>query len=172
MLSVNPPLTTFQCLNQSVWNLIYHGTWAHLNGVLHKSLPLVCVLYVYPCISLLDNGSVKTLTRQTILTQQQMNCWTRRFLWGPCRIKGKQAISSSQNFFLNIIHKILKFKRIKMPSVGEEAATVLWRHPNRVSEIISTKWTFSRELLYLLIMCFSLRLKIHVSQPQHEFRSA
>jgi hypothetical protein len=24
---------------------VYHGTWAHLNGVLHKSLPSVC-LYV------------------------------------------------------------------------------------------------------------------------------
>jgi hypothetical protein len=22
---------------------VFHGTWAHLNGVLHKSLPSVCV---------------------------------------------------------------------------------------------------------------------------------
>jgi hypothetical protein len=30
------------------------------------------------------------------------NCWTSRFLCGPCRIKGKQAISSSQNILLDL----------------------------------------------------------------------
>jgi hypothetical protein len=35
------PLLTSECLNQFSWNL--DGTWAHLNGVLHKSLPSVCV---------------------------------------------------------------------------------------------------------------------------------
>jgi hypothetical protein len=69
---------------------MYHGTWAHLNGMLHKSLPFS--LCVYMCIplsflgnrsvkialsllgnssvkillSLLGNGSVKTLWRQQI----------------------------------------------------------------------------------------------------------
>jgi hypothetical protein len=45
---------------------LYHGTWAHLNGVLHKSLPSVCI-----CIppSLLGNGSIKTLSRQQIHMQ-------------------------------------------------------------------------------------------------------
>jgi hypothetical protein len=42
--------STFEWMNQSLWYFyVYHGTWAHLNGVLHKSLPLVC-LYVYPRI--------------------------------------------------------------------------------------------------------------------------
>jgi hypothetical protein len=27
---------------------VYHGTWAHLSGVLHKSLPSLCVSYMYP----------------------------------------------------------------------------------------------------------------------------
>jgi hypothetical protein len=42
-VSVNPPcsLLTFECLSQS--NTCYIGTSAHLNGVLHYSLSLVCV---------------------------------------------------------------------------------------------------------------------------------
>jgi hypothetical protein len=45
---------------------IYHGTWAHFNGGLPKSLPSLC-MYVYT-LSLLGNGSVKTLPRQRIHT--------------------------------------------------------------------------------------------------------
>jgi hypothetical protein len=30
----------------------------------------------------------------------KMICWKRRFLCGPCRIKGKWAINSSQKFLL------------------------------------------------------------------------
>jgi hypothetical protein len=61
------PLSTFECLNQSSWNLVlYHGTWPHLNGVLHKFLPLVCVSNM--CIPLIvsSNGSVNTFPRQRI----------------------------------------------------------------------------------------------------------
>jgi hypothetical protein len=42
---------------------VYHGTWAHLNGTLHKPLPSVCP-YVYP-LSLQGNGSVNTFPRLT-----------------------------------------------------------------------------------------------------------
>jgi hypothetical protein len=43
-------LLTFERLNQSLWNLvcIHDAIWAQLNGILHKSLPLVACLYVYP----------------------------------------------------------------------------------------------------------------------------
>jgi hypothetical protein len=37
-------------------------------------------------VSLLDNGSVYTFPRQRIY--ETKNCWTRRLLCGPCRIKG------------------------------------------------------------------------------------
>jgi hypothetical protein len=70
---------------------IYHGNWAYLSGLLNKFLPPVIV---YVLLSLLGNGSVKTLTRQRIHGQQQENCWTRCFLCGPCHINGKEAISS------------------------------------------------------------------------------
>jgi hypothetical protein len=43
----------------------YHGTWAHLNGVLHKSFTSVCV-YMRITISLLGSDSLKTLPRQRI----------------------------------------------------------------------------------------------------------
>jgi hypothetical protein len=36
----------------------YHGTWTHLNGVLHKFLPSVCVLVCVSLLSLLGNVSV------------------------------------------------------------------------------------------------------------------
>jgi hypothetical protein len=85
MQSVSP---SFQHLN--TWINIYLNlysrcvTWCSPNGVLHKSLPSVCV---YP---------------PAIFTRQQLNkrvpapatyCWMRRFLCGPCSIKGKWTIS-------------------------------------------------------------------------------
>jgi hypothetical protein len=58
---------------------VYNGTWAHLSGVLHKSLPPVCVsgrVSMLPLpgkgsvklsiFSLLGNGSVKTLPQKRI----------------------------------------------------------------------------------------------------------
>jgi hypothetical protein len=40
-------LKTFECLNQSLWNLVYvyHDTWEHLNEVLQKSLPTVILSF-------------------------------------------------------------------------------------------------------------------------------
>jgi hypothetical protein len=85
------PLSDFECLNQSLWNLVctvFHGTWAHLNGVLHKSLPSVCVSVFVSPLSLLGNGSLNTFPLQQI-HQTKKNCWRRRFRCGPCRIKGE-----------------------------------------------------------------------------------
>jgi hypothetical protein len=45
--------STFKCLNQSLWNLVW--TWAHLNGILHKSLTSVCVSACVSPLSLLGN---------------------------------------------------------------------------------------------------------------------
>jgi hypothetical protein len=41
---------------------VYQGDWAHLNDVLHKSIPLVCVSFMCIPFSLLGNGSVKCLS--------------------------------------------------------------------------------------------------------------
>jgi hypothetical protein len=51
-------LSTFEWMNQfyETW-YEHHGTWTHLNGVLHKSLSIN--LYIRVSLSLLDNGSVK-----------------------------------------------------------------------------------------------------------------
>jgi hypothetical protein len=51
-LSVYPPLSTFECLNQffSGTCYVYHGTCAFLIIVLHKSLPSVCVSMCIPII--------------------------------------------------------------------------------------------------------------------------
>jgi hypothetical protein len=38
----------------------YYDTWAHLNGILHKSLPSVCVSVCVSLLSLIGNGSVKS----------------------------------------------------------------------------------------------------------------
>jgi hypothetical protein len=53
-----------------IYIYIYHGTWAHLNGALFKSLPSVCVYICVSLLSLLGNASVKTLPRQRIHTQK------------------------------------------------------------------------------------------------------
>jgi hypothetical protein len=45
---------------------VYHGTWAHLNGGLHKSLPSVCVSVCVSPLELLGNGSVYTFLLQRI----------------------------------------------------------------------------------------------------------
>jgi hypothetical protein len=48
----SPPLLTFETL------YVYHGTWAHLNGLLHKSLHQSACLSLF---SLLCRGSVKCI---------------------------------------------------------------------------------------------------------------
>jgi hypothetical protein len=82
---------------------VYHDTWVHLNGVLHKSLTSVC-LYAYHShcykatarlivyLSLvLSNSSVKSFPRQPIPATIEFNCWTGYFLCGPCLIKGESV---------------------------------------------------------------------------------
>jgi hypothetical protein len=61
-MSVNPPLSTFECLNQSLWNLVCLS-W-HLsssNSILHKYLPSVCVFVCVSLLPLLDKGSVQRI---------------------------------------------------------------------------------------------------------------
>jgi hypothetical protein len=56
-VSMSPSPPTFNCLNQSLWNLLC----AHLNGVLYKSLPPVCVSVCVSLLLLLGKGSVKCI---------------------------------------------------------------------------------------------------------------
>jgi hypothetical protein len=53
MLCIPPPpyhhLSVLTNLHETWY--VYHGTRAHLNGVLHKSIPSVCV---FVCVSLYD----------------------------------------------------------------------------------------------------------------------
>jgi hypothetical protein len=56
------PPSTVECLNQSLWNLVcIHGNWAHLNGILHKSCPTVCVSVCISLLLLLGKGLVKCI---------------------------------------------------------------------------------------------------------------
>jgi hypothetical protein len=58
---LNPPLLTVECPNRifkKTW-CVHHGTWAHLRGVLHKSLQSICVSIYASLQSLLGKGSVK-----------------------------------------------------------------------------------------------------------------
>jgi hypothetical protein len=89
---------------------VWHGTWAHLNCVLHKSLPLVCVC-VCRCIplSLLGNGSVRALPRQRI------HATIEELLDASFSMKSVQyrmyAISSSQKFLLIFYSKSVQRNR-------------------------------------------------------------
>jgi hypothetical protein len=63
------PLSTSECLNQSyeTW-YVYHGTWAHLNGVLHKS-PSVSV---FACVSRLVARERNEYTRNKRWTVERV----------------------------------------------------------------------------------------------------
>jgi hypothetical protein len=101
---------------------VYHGTWAHVNDVLHKSLPSVCVSV---CVSLYRCLATACWTRRFQCSPCRMkgksrglsvysptfarqwlgknipgatNCWEHRFLCGSCRVWGKQRVRSSHNF--------------------------------------------------------------------------
>jgi hypothetical protein len=62
--SLYPPILSSVSLDQFFYETwyVYYGTSARLNGVLHKSLPLVHVCV--SLLSLLGNGSVKTFPPQ------------------------------------------------------------------------------------------------------------
>jgi hypothetical protein len=67
------------------------------------SNPTRCCPFVCLCIplTLLGNGSVETLSRYRIHTQQKKNCWTRRFQCGPCRIKKSRRLVLPRTSCLN-----------------------------------------------------------------------
>jgi hypothetical protein len=57
-VSVNPPMKFWIPESISTKFGIYHSTWGHLNGALHKSLPTVCVSAYAFLLSLLGNDWV------------------------------------------------------------------------------------------------------------------
>jgi hypothetical protein len=63
---------------------LYHGTWDHLNGVLHKSLPSVCGIYVCIHMSFLGNGSV------TARSEYRSN--NRRIVGRVVRVVSKESM--------------------------------------------------------------------------------
>jgi hypothetical protein len=63
---------------------------------IHPSDQCACQ-YVHPPIVARQRFG-KNVTAATNTQEQQKSYWTHRLLYEPCRIKGKQAISSSQNF--------------------------------------------------------------------------
>jgi hypothetical protein len=59
-VSVKPSLLIFE---RPLY--VYHGTWAHLNSVLHKSFPSVCVSVCASLLSLIGNGLVNCILHFT-----------------------------------------------------------------------------------------------------------
>jgi hypothetical protein len=68
----------FQNFNLYASWCVYHGTWPHLNSILHKSLPSVIV---YPIVAR------QQLSKHSCVAMK--NCWRHHFLWGLYLIKGK-----------------------------------------------------------------------------------
>jgi hypothetical protein len=78
---------------------VCHGTYTHLNGVLHKSLPSVCVSV---CVSLVGTRSINciphSVARQrlredvpaaTNTLNRRRIFWTLHFLCGSCLMEGE-----------------------------------------------------------------------------------
>jgi hypothetical protein len=96
---------------------VYHGTWAHLNGVFHKSLPSVCVPVCVSLLSLLGNGSVKTFPGQRIYAtieefldasfSMRSASYQRRVRVSALAVKTTKAIFSKLYFDANSEIKIL-----------------------------------------------------------------
>jgi hypothetical protein len=95
---------------------VYHGTYAHLDGVFHKSLPSICVTCM--CVLRLGNCSVKTSYRLKtlllVLLINTCNCrFTRLFdiitiflthlLYITCRICSKYICSISTGSWMNYV---------------------------------------------------------------------
>jgi hypothetical protein len=51
---------TFECLIMKV-DMYYHSIWTHLNGILQKCVPLVCVPVCVSLVSSLGKGSLKCI---------------------------------------------------------------------------------------------------------------
>jgi hypothetical protein len=47
---------------------VYHGTWAHLDGIVHKPFHQSVCLHVYPFLSLLGSGSGMCLSSRFLVT--------------------------------------------------------------------------------------------------------
>jgi hypothetical protein len=63
--------------------MYYHGIWADLNGIRHKSLLSDCVcVCAFPCRCWQRIGKNVTAAKHSII-----ELLTRRFLYSPCRIK-------------------------------------------------------------------------------------
>jgi hypothetical protein len=88
---VSPPYLTSECLNQFFFFKLgmYIMTpesisTAYFINPSHQSVRL----YVYPPVV-----ARKWLGKNVIAANEHMqqlrNCWVRRFLYGPCRVKGK-----------------------------------------------------------------------------------
>jgi hypothetical protein len=51
---------------------VYRGNWAHLNGVLHKTLPSVCVYVYAPIIARQRLGKSITVATNTHATTEEL----------------------------------------------------------------------------------------------------
>jgi hypothetical protein len=63
---------------------VYHGTWAHLNGALHGSLPSLCLYPSTVARQRLGKHSPAAMNTRN----GKRNYWARRFLNSPYFIKG------------------------------------------------------------------------------------
>jgi hypothetical protein len=76
---------------------VYHGTWAHLNGIIHKPFPSICVcvcVCVCVCIplSLLGNGSETCLPSCCLATNTQNNKTVERVIFYAVWVVSKESL--------------------------------------------------------------------------------
>jgi hypothetical protein len=127
-VSVSPWIHPLYLLN--VWSNLYetwyeyHGSWAHLSGILHKFRPPIWVSVYVALQSLLGNGSVKILLRQRISTQHSVIFYAVHVVWkesrrlvhaktSGCRIKCLVLLVVFQR---NVPARLLVSKRVAVGS--------------------------------------------------------
>jgi hypothetical protein len=80
-----------------IYIYMYYGTWAHLNGELHRPSHQAGCLCIPPIVA--RQQFSKHVPSGNDYTQHK-NCWTRSFLCGPCGIKRKVRDSYFPELFV------------------------------------------------------------------------
>jgi hypothetical protein len=96
-----PPQLLNACANLYEISYIYYATWAHPSGVLHTSLPPVCVsVYVSPIVAEQRFGrNVNAATNTHATIKELLDAFSMRSVL----YEKQQAVSSSQNFLFSLV---------------------------------------------------------------------
>jgi hypothetical protein len=113
---------------------VYHGTWAHLNGILDKYLPSICLSVNVSPLSLLGNGSVNTFP--SARKKPNNRNIIGRMVFCVVRVVSKEILWISLCIPFSLLNNglvtILSQQRKSVGSVVFYAVCFVWRERRRL----------------------------------------